>query len=70
MDIGNHADSNVMYRHKYCFLGRDTSNVIYFFPNWRHDKDRSALGKRHRRLNCNVEMNIELHVSECFALTI
>jgi len=37
MDIGNHADSNVTYRHKYCFLGRDTSNVIYFFPSLLHD---------------------------------
>jgi hypothetical protein len=37
MDTGNHAGSNVTYRHKYSFLGRDMSNVTYLFPNLLHD---------------------------------
>lgn len=36
---------------------------------WRHDKNSSVLGKRHKRLNCNVGINIEIHVAECFTLT-
>jgi hypothetical protein len=36
---------------------------------WRQDNDRTHLGKRHKSLNCDAAMCIELHVPESFTLT-
>ena len=36
-DIGSHKDSNVIYRHNYCFLGLNVNNVTSVFPNLLHD---------------------------------
>lgn len=38
-------------------------------PKCRRDKNRSDLGKRHKSLNCDAAIDIELHVPECFTLT-
>jgi hypothetical protein len=38
-------------------------------PKWRREKNRSDLGKRHKSLNCDAAMDIELLVQQCFTLT-
>jgi len=51
MDIGSHKDSNGIYRHKYCFLGFNMSNLISLLPNLLHDSviKEGVLELRHPR---------------------